>query len=140
MKIIGLDVGDQWTGIAISDALGMFARPYRTEPSSNLETALATILQEERIGKIVIGYPKTMRGTVSEQTKKVDAVRERLQELFPSVTIVSWDERLSSKRADSIKQAKTKEDKIKSHSIAAAFILSSYLDFVRFNAPPQSDL
>jgi len=42
------------------------------------------------------------------------------------------DERLTSKQADQIKQAKTKEDKIKSHSIAAALILRSYWIRLRF--------
>jgi len=38
---------------------------------------------------------------------------------------------LSSKRADALKKAQKKEQKIQSHSIAAAFILESYLQYSR---------
>jgi len=70
-----------------------------------------------------------MRGTESEQTRKVRAVFEKLEQKFPTTSWKMWDERLSSKRAANLKKATTKEDKIKSHAIAAAFILSSYLSF-----------
>ncbi|MDR3550361.1 MAG: Holliday junction resolvase RuvX [Candidatus Babeliales bacterium] len=131
MKIVGLDLGDQWVGTAISDSLGMFARPYQTTTPKELEEFLTKLFAQESISKVVIGYPKTMKGTVSEQTKKVEDAKEKLAALFPAITFILWDERLSSKRADSLKHAKTKEDKIKSHSVAAAFILSSYLEFSR---------
>ncbi|MCX5922888.1 MAG: Holliday junction resolvase RuvX [Candidatus Dependentiae bacterium] len=129
MKIVGLDIGDQWTGTAISDALRMFARPYKTTPTKDLIPFLETVLAQEPVTKIVIGYPKTMRGTVSDQTKKVEAAKEKLEQHFPNITWILWDERLSSKRAQTLKAAKTKEEKIQSHSVAAAFILSSYLEF-----------
>lgn len=131
MKILGLDLGDVWVGIAISDALGMFARPYQTTTPKELEEFLTKLFAQEPISKVVIGYPKTMRGTVSEQTKKVEDEKEKLALKFPAITFILWDERLSSKRANTLKQAKTKEEKIKSHSVAAAFILSSYLEFSR---------
>lgn len=131
MKTLGLDIGDVWIGTAISDALGMFARPYQTTTPKELDDFLTKLFAQEPISKVVIGYPKTMRGTVSEQTKKVEAEKVRLEKLFPHLTFILWDERLSSKRADTLKRAKTKEEKIQSHSIAAAFILSSYLEFSR---------
>ena len=39
---------------------------------------------------------------------------------------------LTSKQAATIKSAKTKEDKLRSHAIAAAIFLSSYLEYKRF--------
>lgn len=131
MKIVALDIGDVWTGSAISDALGMLARPYQTTESKHLETFLTTLFAQEEISTVVIGNPTTMRGTMSEQTNKVVATKEALEKLFPTVTWVLWDERLSSKRADNLKHAKNKEEKRQSHSIAAAFILTSYLDYRR---------
>jgi putative Holliday junction resolvase len=139
MKIVGLDIGDQWTGIAISDALGMFARPHKTVPANTLATFLTEFLTQERIGTIVIGYPKTMRGTISEQTKKVEETKASLEAQFPNVTWILWDERLSSKRADALKSARTKEEKLQSHAVAAAFILSSYLDHLRFKSSFSND-
>lgn len=138
MKILALDVGDAWTGTALSDALGMFAKPYQTTPSSDLISFLRTLFAHEKINKVIIGYPKTMRGTVSEQTKKVENVKAQLEKEFPDKQFIFWDERLSSKRADVLKKAQTKEDKIKSHSIAAAFILETYLQFARPEEEPEA--
>ncbi len=131
MKVLGLDVGDQWTGMAISDALGMLARPYQTVTSAHLEQELSQIFSKEKIGTVVIGLPVTMKGTVSAQTQKVLDQKKQLETKFPALTWVLWDERLSSKRAQELRSAKTKEQKLQSHAIAAAFFLQNYLDFAR---------
>lgn len=134
MKILALDVGDVWTGTAISDAMAMFARPLQTTPTKDLHTFLQDLFTKETIETIIIGHPRTMKATASEQTKKVEDVKVKLEKKFPSKRFLFWDERLSSKRADTLKHAKTKEEKIKSHSIAAAFILESYLQFAALTA------
>ena len=127
MKIAALDIGDAWIGIALSDPMGILARPFKTITAHELLSAIPALISEQKLATIVIGYPKTMRGTESEQTKKIVALKERLETQFPAISWVLWDERLSSKRAASQKKATTKEEKIKSHAIAAAFILESYL-------------
>lgn len=127
---MALDLGEQWIGVALSDSSQLFSKPYKTVPINELEQFLKTILATEPIDKIIIGYPKTMRGTESLQTKKIVAQKEELERLFPQNQFVLWDERLSSQRAESIKKSKTKEDKIRSHAVAAAFILESYLLFL----------
>lgn len=131
MKVLALDIGDVWTGTALSDALGMFAKPYQTAESIHLINFLKELFLKEKIKTVIIGYPKTMRGTISDQTKKVEDAKVMLEKEFPDKKFIFWDERLSSKRADTLKKAQTKEDKIKSHSVAAAFILESYLQFSR---------
>lgn len=135
-KYLSLDLGDAWTGIAISDALGIVARPYKTVASEKLLQELKKILTEEPIGTIIVGYPKTMKGLESDQTRKVVAEKELLEKTFsreyPTLSWLLWDERLSSKRATAVKieqgkKTKTKEDKLQNHAIAAAFILDSFL-------------
>ncbi len=132
MKILALDVGDRWTGIAISDPLGIVARPYKTVKTSDLVIFLTDTIPIEQIGTIIVGLPKTLRGTESEQTKKVRTIAKELEQTFDIITWTFWDERLTSKQAEKIKRAKTKEEKLRSHSIAAALILSSYLEYARF--------
>lgn len=134
MKIVGLDIGDVWTGIAISDAMAMFARPLKTVQTKELEAALNELISQEHLTKIIIGYPRTMKGLSSDQTKKVEAAKVKLETAFPAITWILWDERLSSKHAQTLKAAKTKEEKIKSHAIAAAFILSTFLEFNSLSA------
>lgn len=133
MKILALDVGDKHTGTAISDALGFFAKPYKTVDSALLQEFIKNILQTEEINTIVIGWPKTMRGTISDQTKKVETTKKELEIVFPTITWILWDERLTSKQAARIKKVQTKEDKLHAHSIAAALILSSYLEFAKIH-------
>jgi putative holliday junction resolvase len=129
-KIMALDLGDQWVGSALSDSLKILARPYKTVPTSELIPFLQQLLTQEPIDIIVIGYPKTMGGKESEQTRKVLVTYQTLTSQFPALRFVLWDERLSSKRAEAINRARTREEKIKSHSVAAAFILDSYLTFL----------
>lgn len=141
MKILALDIGDAWTGSAVSDAMGMFARPYRTVPSDQLRIFLTEVFSAESITKIVVGYPRTMRGTASEQTKKIEQIKQELEKEYPDKQWILWDERLSSKRAaQQSKKVISKEEKIKSHSIAAAFILESYLTFVHQFSTPEEEL
>ena len=135
MKFVGLDIGDAWTGVALSDNLGMFAQPYNTVATGQLEEFLTILLKKELIRTIVVGWPKTMRGTASEQTKKVEAFKDALEQKFTSVEWVLWDERLSSKRAQALKKARTKEEKLRSHARAAAFILESYLTYRQTISP-----
>lgn len=132
MKIVALDVGDRWTGIAISDSLGMFARPYKTVNTIVLPEELTIIIAAEGIEIIIVGLPKTLRGTESEQTLKITTYAETLKNRFPNVTWIFWDERMTSKQAASLKKIKNKEDKLQSHAIAAALVLGSYLDYLEF--------
>lgn len=131
-KIAALDCGDVWTGSALSDVMHLLARPYKTVSSKDLTTLINLLITQERIGTLVIGYPQTMRGTESIQTKKIVTLCRELEQIFPSINFVLWDERLTSKHASHLKKGISKEDKLQSHSIAAALILTSYLDHLRF--------
>ena len=132
MKILALDIGDRWIGSAISDALGIAAKPLQTVQIDDLESFLKKIFIEETIKAVVVGLPKTLRGTSSDQTKKTISEKEKLEKIFPDKEWVLWDEKLTSKYAAKLKKVTTKEEKIKSHSVAAAFILQTYLDHLQF--------
>jgi RNase H-fold protein (predicted Holliday junction resolvase) len=57
-------------------------------------------------------------------------LKKKLEQEFALVRWVLWDERLTSKRAQALKKKfVTKEEKYSSHSIAAAFILDSYIEY-----------
>lgn len=129
MKVVALDIGTQWTGIALSDALKIIAKPYDTVATAQLEPFLQTLFKQEKIEKCIVGYPQTMRGTISEQTRYTLEQYEALKKTYPQVEWMLWDERLSSKRAAHLKSAKTAQEKKHQHAIAAAFILESYLTF-----------
>lgn len=133
MKILALDIGDVWTGSALSDSLGLLARPYKTVQTTDLIPFIQTIIAQEPVTCIVVGHPKTLGGKLSEQTKKVEQFFDALKKEFTTIQWLLWDERFTSQQADQLKRAKTKEEKIHAHSLAAAFILSSYLDYRHFH-------
>lgn len=133
VKIVALDIGDVWTGVAISDALEIIARPLTTVATKELDSFLTSLIDQEKITLIVVGNPITMRGTKSAQTEKVQAHANQLRETFGQIEWVLWDERLSSQHAERIAQkpARRPEDKKIAHARAAAFILSCYLEYRR---------
>lgn len=134
-KILALDYGDRWTGIAISDTTGTLARPHSSVLSADLIPYLNALLEKEKIGTIIVGIPITMKGGESAQTT---ATRERMANLakeFPEIPVIGWDERLSSKRAQSLGSSKNSATgKDSEHARAAAFILDSYLNYRAFHA------
>lgn len=129
MKIAALDIGDAWTGSAISDPLCIIARPHSTVATQDLVAFIKNLIETEQIHTIVVGYPETMKGTESAQTKKTKALFDTLTKIYPQITWKLWDERLTSKQAAHLKKQRTKEDKRKEHSIAAALILTGYLEY-----------
>ena len=141
-KIIGLDLGDAWVGIAISDFLKITAKPLKTFATAALLNSLPPIFSQEPIDTVVVGLPLTVSGgTDSDQTKRVrqqaaDLEASLKQQGFIDLKWVFWDERLSSKRAAALKFGKkTKEEKNMEHAKAAAFVLQNYLDFLSLSNP-----
>ena len=82
MRILALDIGDRWTGVAISDPLGILPRPYDTSKTVDLYPFLEKVIEKERVSIIVVGLPTTLRGTESEQTKKIITMTDELKEKF----------------------------------------------------------
>ncbi len=132
MKVLALDIGDVWTGIAISDALGITTRPYKTVATKELLKELQDICDKEPIKTMVVGHPKTLKGTKSAQTLKTEALAKELEKKLPDVEWVLWDERFSSKQAERLIRPKTKKKKLESHAVAAALFLMSYLESLKF--------
>jgi putative holliday junction resolvase len=128
VKIAALDLGDAWIGIAIADPLGIVARPYKTIKPLELTDTIKTLYTQDNVTTIVVGDPQTLRGTASQQTLKTREQLVQLEQQFPAIQWVLWDERLTSKQAAGIQKGHTKEEKQKQHAVAAALILRSYLD------------
>jgi putative Holliday junction resolvase len=147
MKLLGLDLGDRWVGIAISDGLQMTCRPLKTATVDTIENELIQIFKQEFIEKIIVGLPTTMRGTSSEQTEKIKIqattlIAELNIKIKKNIPLEFCDERLSSKRAQTVmieKNTQKKGAKNKEHAIAAAFILQNYLDAQAFKRATQED-
>ena len=84
MRLMGLDFGAHTVGVAISDATGTIATAreiIRRERESALrETVrrIESLAREEEIGRIVLGLPLHMDGSMSERAEKTIRFREML--------------------------------------------------------------
>ena len=92
MRYIGLDLGERTLGISISN--GIIANVYKTirhnEEYSRLIDEVSLIIEEEKIDKVVLGFPKNMNNTIGKRAKITldfkkqleDKIEETLEELL----------------------------------------------------------
>ncbi|MFP4458493.1 MAG: Holliday junction resolvase RuvX [Candidatus Zixiibacteriota bacterium] len=131
-KTIAIDYGLSRVGLAISDAMGIFAKPYSTlafQGDHELAEDIKTIIRDENIDVVVIGNPVHFSGDDSEISIKVRNFAAILEDITDA-RIVVFDERLTSKRAKQImhsKGEKPSKNKNRLNAIAAAVILNNYL-------------
>jgi len=132
-RLIGLDIGEARTGVAVSDELGMIATALDTiHMSEPTEDALAVkkIVDEQQAVLIVAGIPLNQHGEIGPQAEKVLAFIEELKKLI-DVEIVTQDERFSTRAANrALISANIKSRKRKKviDKAAAQQILQLYLD------------
>jgi len=135
MRILALDHGTVRVGVAVSDELGMIARPLEfipAEPWQGFIARLNQLLAELQPEQIIVGMPRNMNGSMGPATEKVREFVAKLRETI-TVPIRTWDERLTTVQAQRmLHQAghKAKDQKGKMDQTAAAIILQSYLDSV----------
>lgn len=137
MIVLGIDYGDKRVGVAKCDALMMIATGLDTIVRKNnsmrqLAETITEIVTEYNVGKIVLGMPKNMDGTLGERANKTIEFADILAK-NTDIDIIFWDERLSSKAAHRNmheRGIKTGYNKGKVDRIAACYILQSYLDSI----------
>ena len=73
-RSLGLDIGDRWIGVAMSDPRGILASPLtiisRTDDSSDI-SAILDIIDQNQVGMVVVGLPLSMKGSIGSQAEKV---------------------------------------------------------------------
>jgi putative Holliday junction resolvase len=141
MRYLSLDLGEQRIGVAISDSIGMLARPLNTFKRTSREADfnhIAKLVEEHNIAAIIMGLPLNMDGTEGPQAAWVRdysaALATALQDrgAATAIPVQLWDERLSTEEAEEIMRAQGKRpDKTRIDAVAAAVILQSYLDAQR---------
>ena len=132
-RILGIDYGERRIGLALSDPMGIIAKPLETVDRNFNPDYISRILdtaEEKAVKKIVVGIPLTMKGGRSRQT---EVVQQFIKDLSCSgnIPIVEVDERLSSiaaKKALHEQGIKTGHDKGSVDKTAATIILQEYLD------------
>lgn len=135
MRVLSLDVGDRRVGVAVSDPLGLWARPLTVITRRSRQEdyrAIARLAREHEAARIVVGHPLSMDGQVGPQALRVERYAAGLAE-YLDIPVVLWDERLSTAEAERLLQESGetwRQYRGRIDAVAAAVILQSYLDAV----------
>lgn len=124
--MLALDYGSARCGCAISDPTHSIATPIEPvqRPASRRGlAALAALVAEREVERVVVGLPLSLSGGESDQTLETRAFADRLaRRLGPRVAVEMHDERFTTKLAARAVAARASED-----SRAAAHLLESWL-------------
>jgi putative Holliday junction resolvase len=139
VRVLGIDYGRRRIGLAVSDATGLIARPWKSiraaGDAAHIAAALAAEIralasEEDGLSAVAIGYPRRLSGEPTAQTAAVEAVVKELRS-FVDLPVVLQDERLTSREAESL-LARSEKDWRKRKPLldaaSAAVILQDYLD------------
>lgn len=135
MKYLGLDLGSRTLGLAISDALGMFARAYDTLRFKDDDYDYAinetiNICKKEGINEIVLGNPKHMNGDEGIRSQISYDFKKKIEEKS-DIKVHLLDERLTTVRVDKAmimgNMSRQKRHQ-KKDEMAAVVILQDFLD------------
>ena len=130
-RIVGIDYGDRWSGLALSDPTRILAWPLKVvDGEAALFAELRVLLKEEGVDLIVIGLPLNMDGTVGPRARQVIQLKEKLEREL-GVPVEAWDERLTTFQAHAALtegglSGRKRADRV--DKVAAQILLQSYLD------------
>lgn len=135
-RILGVDFGDQRTGLAVSDVLGMLANGIGYVNSNYMpKTAelVAAKAKELGVSKIVVGLPINMNGTFGPRAEHAKEFAAMLGEAT-GLPVEMFDERCSTMAAHQIlnfTDTRGKKRKAAVDTLSAQIILQNYLDSKR---------
>lgn len=129
-RYLGIDYGTKRIGIAISDGLGLTARPLDVVTRRDLPEFLLRLVEEHTIDQVVVGLPTALGGHEGESAAGARELADEVREIL-GVPVEMIDERFTSRMAESAlleggmrrQQRKETVDKV-----AAAIILQTFLD------------
>jgi len=138
VRVLAFDLGHKRTGVAVSDASGVLARPLEVVHGTSLRnqwTALLAVVarfhtEDEDLAAVVVGVPKRLDGTATDFTPTALDFIERLSKKL-QVPVVPLDERLTSVEAESLLAHRERDwvkRKAQLDAAAAAVLLQEYLD------------
>lgn len=132
-RILGIDYGERRIGLALSDPLGIIAKPLTIidrNKTADYISRISEIISEKKITSIVVGLPLNLKGHYSKQTEIVRAFIDKLKSDL-QIPVLEIDERLSSVAAEKSLRAQNVKigyEKGRVDETAAAIFLQEYLD------------
>lgn len=133
MRFMGIDLGDNTIGVAVSDPWCMTAQgvtTIRRKKRVHDMAALTKIIDEYGVEAFVLGWPLNLDGSRGPAVDKVQSFADILKQEF-ALPIFYQDERLTTVAAHKT-LLENDTSRAKRHKVvdklAAVFILQSYLD------------
>ena len=133
-SVLAIDYGRKRLGLALSDALGVTARPLAVWLRSNRRGDISRLRETCRthaVGAIVVGWPLHLDGSPGEMAQEAARFADRLRkDLRLPVQLI--DERLSSweaRRSNADNGSRRTQGRV--DDVAAAIILRDYLSRAR---------
>ncbi len=136
MRVMAVDYGDERTGVAFSDIMGILVGETFVIKEWNIQTLadkLANAAQERGVQAIVIGNPKNMDGTEGQRAEKSRALAQLVFEKT-GIEPIMWDERRTTVDAHRILSENGKFGRKRKElvdAVAASLILEGYLGTLR---------
>ncbi len=132
-RIMAFDYGTKRIGIAVTDPLQIIATGLDTIHPKDIVEFIKKYMLTEQVEAFVLGDPKQMDGSPSENAQHVKGFSTILKKNFPSVPQHFVDERFTSKMAQAtIMQSGLKKsdrrDKERVDTISATIILQYYME------------
>jgi putative Holliday junction resolvase len=132
---MGLDIGTDRVGVAISDESGIIAQPFTVIDAggSSMETVdkVAGLVKTHKIDAIVLGLPASLKGDpCGDSAIMAKQTGEKIRKAT-GVRVIYWDERFTTAQAERAlieARVRRKERRRLVDKIAASLILQSYLD------------
>ena len=136
-RILAIDYGRKRTGVAVSDAMQIFANGLTTVPTHELLDFITGYVQKEPVERILVGLPKQMNNEASESMKYIDPFVRSLKKRLPEIPVEFVDERFTSVLAhrtmlEAGLKKKDRQNKALVDEISATIILQTYLESKRF--------
>lgn len=126
--VMALDVGEKRIGVALADDSIRIAVPFDTiDVDGNEMERIASLIVDERVSKIVIGYPRNQSGEPTAQTEYVERFADTVRAF--GVPIEYQDESLTSVQAEArLSAQKRPYEKGDIDKVAASIFLQDYLE------------
>lgn len=133
MKVLGIDLGEHRIGLAISDPLGIVARPLDTwdgRDKSGLIGRICNLVNKEKIETVVVGIPYRTDGKESQKVEDYKAIVYKLRDRL-SIPVEMENEMFTTVEAHEILRSKGVKERDRRNCIdktAAAVILQGWLE------------
>lgn len=127
-SILGLDIGEQRTGVAIANSIVGIASPLVTlHAPDTLVPDIAQIVNDKEVKVVVVGLPRNLKGQATSQTAYVEKIATELENTI-GLPIHFIDEALTSSKAeDELKNRGKAYQKEDIDMLAATYILEDFL-------------